>query len=37
MIIEDGIYTGEIKNDIPNGRGKLIYNGVYDGDIYQGF
>ncbi len=36
VTVEDGIYTGEIKNGIPDGRGKLIYNGVYDGDIYQG-
>ena len=31
-----GEYIGEIKNGVPNGRGKLYYKGQYNGDIYEG-
>ena len=34
--IEDGIYIGETKNGVPDGRGKLIYSGIYSGDTYEG-
>ena len=33
---EDGQYIGETKNGVPDGRGKLIYNGDLTGDIYEG-
>ena len=33
---DDGKYIGEVKNGVPNGRGKLIYTGKYEGDIYEG-
>ena len=36
IMIEDGKYIGEIKNGIPNGRGKLFYTGNLEGDIYEG-
>ena len=31
-----GVYTGEVKDGIPEGRGKLIYGGKYQGDSYEG-
>ena len=31
-----GEYTGEVKNGVPEGRGKLIYTGNYEGDRYEG-
>jgi len=34
--LEDGVYTGDTKNGVPDGRGKLIYSGIYSGDIYEG-
>ena len=36
IMTEDGQYTGEIKNGKPNGRGKLLYKGNLQGDIYEG-
>jgi len=33
---EDGKYIGEIKNGVPNGRGKLYYTGHLEGDFYEG-
>ena len=36
IMTEDGEYTGEVKNNIPNGRGKLLYKGYLEGDIYEG-
>ena len=34
--VEDGKYIGEVKNGVPDGRGKLIYGGDLTGDIYEG-
>ena len=31
-----GVYVGETKNGVPDGRGKLTYTGAYNGDIYEG-
>ena len=31
-----GVYTGEVKNGVPDGRGKLDYSGIYKGDRYEG-
>ena len=36
IMTEDGKYVGEIKNGVPNGRGKLFYKGNLGGDIYEG-
>ena len=36
IMTEDGEYNGEVKNNIPNGRGKLFYKGYLEGDIYEG-
>ena len=36
IMTEDGKYTGEVKNNVPNGRGKLFYTGNLEGDIYEG-
>ena len=36
IMTEDGKYTGEVKNNVPNGRGKLFYTGHLEGDIYEG-
>ena len=36
IMTEDGEYTGEVKNNIPNGRGKLFYKGYLEGDLYEG-
>ena len=36
IMTEDGKYVGEIKNGVPNGRGKLFYKGNLEGDIYEG-
>ena len=33
---EDGEYIGEVKNGKPNGRGRLLYKGNLQGDIYEG-
>ena len=36
ITLDDGVYTGEIKDGVPNGRGKLVYTGNNTGDRYEG-